>query len=310
MFGQLMDKDNEDNNKNNEEYKDALEPNQNGKNKANGSSDPIDLYLKEISSISLLSKEEEKELAKLIAVEDAEARRKMIVANLRLVVSIAKKYTDRGLPLLDLIEEGNLGLIRAVDKFDHERGTRFSTYAMWWIKQAITRAIADHGRTIRLPVHVTDLISKWLRVSRQLAQKLGQRPTVAEIAEKMEISEDKVKYIAKLAQQPTSLETPVCDPNQGQLSDLLADINVASPLDELDENLEREEVMELLSHLREKERQTLILRYGLTDGVPRTLKEIGSEFGLTRERVRQIEAEAITKLRRIMQAEGRRGKSR
>ena len=271
-------------------------------------SDAIDLYLKEISNISLLSAEEESKLAQKVAVGDVEARKKMIVSNLRLVVNIAKKYMGRGLPLLDLIEEGNLGLIRAVDKFDHKRGTRFSTYASWWIRQAISRAIADQGRTIRLPVHVTDLISKWLRVSRQLAQSLGRRPTVSEIAANMGISEDKVKHIAKLAQHPTSLESPVCESDMGQLSDLLADINAASPIEKLDENLQREEIIKLLTHLREKERETLILRFGLRDGVPQTLEEIGTAFGLTRERVRQIEAEAISKLRRIIRAEERRGK--
>ena len=210
----------------------------------------------------------------------------------------------------DLIEEGNLGLIRAVDKFDHNRGTKFSTYASWWIKQAITRAIADQGRTIRLPVHITDLISKWLRMSRQLAQTLGRRPTTLEVADSMGITEEKVKHIARLAQQPTSLETPVSDPNQGQLSDLLADLSVVSPFDELDEHLQKEEVMRLLEHLRPNERQTLILRFGLKDGIPRTLEEIGTVFKLTRERIRQIEAEAITKLRRIMHAEEMRDKSR
>jgi len=282
---------------------DSDQPDQNAKTYP---SDSIDLYLRTISSSPLLSPKQENELAQRVSAGDAEARKKMVVSNLRLAVSIAKKYVGRGLPLLDLIEEGNLGLIKAVDRFDHARGTKFSTYASWWIKQAITRAIADQGRTIRLPVHVTDQISKWLRVSRQLAQTLGQRPTVAEVADKMGVSEEKVKSIARLAQQPTSLETPVSDPNQGQLSDLLADLNAPSPFDELDESLQREEVLELLKHLREKERQTLILRFGLQDGIPRTLEEIGVVFGLTRERARQIEAEAITKLRKIMHSAGKR----
>lgn len=273
-------------------------------------SDSIDLYLNEISSIPLLSPEEEKKLARAVSAGDLEARRDMVCANLRLSVSIAKKYVGRGLPLQDLIEEGNLGLIRAVDKFDHTRGTKFSTYASWWIRQAITRAIADQGRTIRLPVHITDLISKWLRVSRQLAHELGRRPTEAEIADSMGVSEDKVKQIVELAQHPTSLETPVNDPNQGQLSDLLADLSVSSPFEELDESLQKEEVMRLLGHLRKNERETLILRFGLQDGIPRTLEEIGARKNLTRERIRQIEAEAITKLRRIIHAEERRGKSR
>jgi RNA polymerase primary sigma factor len=268
--------------------------------------DPIDMYLKEISNIPLLTPEQEKELARKVAAGDTKARRKMIESNLRLVVNTAKKYTNRGLSLLDLIEEGNLGLIRAVDKFDHEKGNRFSTYALWWIRQAINRAIADQGRTIRLPVHVIDLINKWLRVSGQLAHKLGRKPTVSEIANTMGISEEKVKRIAKLARQPASLETPVFEPNQGQLSDLLADISVASPLEELDESLQREETIKLLDHLKEKERRTLILRFGIHDGVQRTLEEIGNEFGLTRERVRQIETEAIRKLRKIMYAKDRK----
>ena len=268
-------------------------------------SDPIDLYLKEISNFPILTGEEEIEIAKKIADGDQEARKKMIVSNLRLVVSIAKKYVNRNLALLDLIEEGNIGLIRAVDKFDHTMGNKFSTYASWWIKQSINRAISDQGRTIRLPVHITDLISRWLRTSRHLAQELGRRPNVPEIAEAMGISEDKVKFIAKLAQQPASLESPIFDAEQGQLSDLLADVDSTSPIDNLDENLQREEIMGLLDRLKGRERETIILRFGLNDGVSRTLEEIGTEFGLTRERVRQIEAEAITKLRRFMRSKER-----
>ena len=268
----------------------------------NHSSDSLDLYLKRISSIPLLSAEQEKELAQRILTEDEGARKKMVESNLRLVVSIAKKFAGRGLPLLDLIEEGNLGLIKAVGKFDHKRGTKFSTYASWWIRQAISRAISDQGRTIRLPVHINDLINKWLRVSRELAQTLVRNPTVSEIADSMGISEDKVKSIAKLAQQPASLETPVNDPSQGQLSDLLADISVISPFEELDDNLQREEIIKLLDRLKESEREILIQRYGLVDGIPRTLEEIGKDFNLTRERIRQIESEAIIKLRRILRA--------
>jgi RNA polymerase primary sigma factor len=269
-------------------------------------SDPIDLYLKEISSISILTPDQEKELAQKIANGDTEARKKMIVSNLRLVVSIAKRYIGRNLPLLDLIEEGNLGLIRAVDKFDYKMGTKFSTYASCWIKQSISRAIADQGRTIRLPVHITDQISRWLRVSRELSQQLGRRPTISEIAEAMEISEEKVKFITRLAQQPASLETPVFDLEQGQLSDLLADDNIVSPMDSLDENLQREEIMEILTHLKDREREVIVLRFGLQDGTSQTLEEIGAKFNLTRERVRQIEAEAITKLRRLLRSKDRR----
>ncbi len=290
-----------------EEYdEEILDLDQPEQNEIGSLPDPIDMYLKEISNIPLLTPEQENELARKVSTGDTKARRKMIESNLRLVVNTAKKYTGRGLSLLDLIEEGNLGLIRAVDKFDHERGTRFSTYALWWIRQAINRAIADQGRTIRLPVHVIDLINKWLRVSGQLAHRLGRKPTASEIANAMEISEEKVKHIAKLARQPASLETPVFEPNQGQLSDLLADISVASPLEELDESLQREEIIKLLDHLKEKERRTLILRFGIHDGVPQTLEEIGNEFGLTRERVRQIETEAIRKLRKIIYAKDRK----
>jgi len=266
------------------------------------------LYLKEISVIPLLTPEQEKEIAQKISKGDQEARKRMIVSNLRLVVSIAKRYIGRNLPLLDLIEEGNLGLIRAVDKFDYRMGIKFSTYASCWIKQSISRAIADQGRTIRLPVHITDLISKWLRVSRELSQKLGRRPSISEIAEAMGVSEEKVKLIAKLAQQPASLETPLIDIDQGQLSDLLADNNVVSPMEKLDENIQREEIAEILGHLKDREREIISLRFGLQDGTPHTLEEIGTKYGLTRERVRQIEAEAITKLRRLLHSKNRQNK--
>ena len=305
----IMNDDNNDDNGVYEDIEDISDLDQPDKD-TKYPSDSIDLYLKAISSIPLLSAEQEGDLARKIEAGDKEARKVMISSNLRLAVSIAKRYVGRGLPLLDLIEEGNLGLIKAVDRFDYKRGTKFSTYASWWIRQAITRAIADQGRTIRLPVHITDLISRWLRVSLQLAQKLGRQPTVPEIANNMGISEDKVKNIAKLAQQPASLEAPVSEPNQGQLSDLLANLSVVSPFEELDEHLRREEVLRLLEHLREKERETLIQRYGLRDDIPRTLEEIGKTFNLTRERVRQIEAEAIKKLRRILRAEERKDRER
>jgi RNA polymerase primary sigma factor len=297
-------------NDDNDEYKDIPDTDQSDYDDEISLSDPIDLYLKEISNIPILKPEQESKIAQKIACGDKEARRLMIVSNLRLVVSIAKRFVNRGLPLLDLIEEGNLGLIRAVDKFDYKRGTKFSTYASWWIKQAVTRAIADQGRTIRLPVHVTDLISRWLRISRQLAQKLGRRPTISEIAIEMGISEDKVKRIAKLAQQPISLEMPICEPDQGQLSDLLEDASLISPIDKIDEELQREEIIALLDRLRDKEREVIILRFGLRDGIQRTLEEIGNVFGLTRERVRQIEVEAIKKLRKIIINEEKNGQFR
>jgi RNA polymerase primary sigma factor len=262
--------------------------------------DALDLYLKEIGNIPLLTAEQEKELAERITFGDIEARKTMIVSNLRLVVNIAKKYMGRGVELPDLIAEGNLGLMKAVDKFDPKRGNRFSTYASCWIRQAISRAIADQGRTIRLPVHVTDLVNKWLRVSRHLTQKLGRRPAVSEIAVEMGVSEDKIKHISKLAQKPTSLETPVNDPDEVELLDLLADVNSISPIDQVDQDLQWEEMDKLLSNLRDREREVITLRFGLQDDVPRTLEEIGVIFGLTRERVRQIEGEAIAKLRRAM----------
>ena len=262
--------------------------------------DSLDLYLKEIGNISLLTAEQENELAERILSGDIEARKTMIVSNLRLVVNIAKKYVGRGVELTDLIAEGNLGLMKAVDKFDPKRGNRFSTYASCWIRQAISRAIADQGRTIRLPVHVTDLVNKWLRVSRHLTQKLGRRPAVSEIAVEMGVSEDKIKQISKLAQKPTSLETPVNDPDEVELLDLLADVNSISPVDQVDQDLQWEEMDKLLLNLRDREREVITLRFGLQDDVPRTLEEIGVMFGLTRERVRQIEGEAIAKLRRAM----------
>jgi RNA polymerase primary sigma factor len=223
----------------------------------------------------------------------------MIVSNLRLSVSIAREYVGRGLSLQDLIGEGNLGLIKAVDKFDHNRGTRFSTYASWWIRQAITRAIADRGRTIRLPVHVSDLVSKWIRISGQLVQNLGRRPTSWEIANEMGICEEKAKHIGKLAKQTASLETPMCEHNGSQISHLLSDDSTDLFLDGYTGELQREEIMWLLNHLKENERQVLILRFGLHDGVPQTLAEIGNIFGLTREGIRRIETRAIAKLRSI-----------
>ena len=265
--------------------------------------DALDLYLKEIGNIQLLNAEQENELAEQILNGDADARKTMIVSNLRLVVNIAKKYVGRGVELTDLIAEGNLGLMKAVGKFDPKRGNRFSTYASCWIRQAISRAIADQGRTIRLPVHVTDLVNKWLRVSRHLTQELGRRPTVSEIADEMGVSEDKVKHIANLAQKPTSLETPVNDPDEVELLDLLADLSAISPIDQIDQDLQLEEIEKMLSNLRDREREMIILRFGLRDDIPRTLEEIGTMFGLTRERVRQIEAEAIAKLRRAMRKE-------
>ncbi|HGJ67349.1 TPA: sigma-70 family RNA polymerase sigma factor [bacterium] len=263
--------------------------------------DALDLYLKEIGNIALLTAEQEIELADRIAKGDLEARKIMIVSNLRLVVNLAKRYAGRGVELTDLIAEGNLGLMKAVDKFNPSKGNRFSTYASCWIRQAISRCIADQGRTIRLPVHVTDQVNKWLRVSRVLTQRLGRRPTISEIANEMGISEEKVKSIAKLAQKPTSLESPVNDADdEGDLLDLLADINAVSPEEQIDQDMQWEELEKLLTCLKDRERDIISMRFGLYDDIPHTLEEIGIKFGLTRERVRQIESEAMIKLRRAM----------
>jgi RNA polymerase primary sigma factor len=263
--------------------------------------DALDLYLKEIGNIALLTAEQEIELADRIAKGDIEARKIMIVSNLRLVVNLAKRYAGRGVELTDLIAEGNLGLMKAVDKFNPSKGNRFSTYASCWIRQAISRCIADQGRTIRLPVHVTDQVNKWLRVSRVLTQRLGRRPTISEIANEMGISEEKVKSIAKLAQKPTSLESPVNDADdEGDLLDLLADINAISPEEQIDQDMQWEELEKLLTCLKDRERDIISMRFGLYDDIPHTLEEIGIKFGLTRERVRQIESEAMIKLRRTM----------
>jgi RNA polymerase primary sigma factor len=263
--------------------------------------DALDLYLKEIGNIALLTAEQEIELADRIAKGDIEARKIMIVSNLRLVVNLAKRYAGRGVELTDLIAEGNLGLMKAVDKFNPSKGNRFSTYASCWIRQAISRCIADQGRTIRLPVHVTDQVNKWLRVSRVLTQRLGRRPTISEIANEMGISEEKVKSIAKLAQKPTSLESPVNDADdEGDLLDLLADINAISPEEQIDQDMQWEELEKLLTCLKDRERDIISMRFGLYDDIPHTLEEIGIKFGLTRERVRQIESEAMINLRRTM----------
>jgi RNA polymerase primary sigma factor len=268
--------------------------------------DSLDLYLKEIGDIPLLTADQEVELANRIAQGDMEARKMMIVSNLRLVVSLAKRFSGRGVELPDLIAEGNIGLVKAVNKFDPKKGNKFSTYASCWIRQAISRCIADQGRTIRLPVHVTDQVNKWLRVSRHLTSILGRRPTISEVATEMGVSEEKVKSIVELAQKPTSLETPVNDADdEGELLDLLADINAVSPEEQMDQELQWEEIEKLLAGLKERERDIIIMRFGLHDEVPQTLEEIGKKFSLTRERVRQIEAEAIVKLRRTIKRDSR-----
>lgn len=260
-------------------------------------SDPVRMYLREIGKIPLLTPEEEVELAKRVEEGDPEAKAKLIEANLRLVVSIAKKYIGRGMLFLDLIQEGNLGLIRAVEKFDYRKGFKFSTYATWWIRQAITRAIADQARTIRIPVHMVETINKLIRVSRQLVQQLGREPTAEEIAAEMGIAPEKVEEIHRIAQEPVSLETPIGEEEDSELGDFLEDKDIPSPEEAAAQQLLREQLEEMLEELTDREREVLRLRFGLEDGHPYTLEEVGSRFGVTRERIRQIEAKALRKLR-------------
>ena len=262
--------------------------------------DPVRLYLREIGRIKLLSTSEEIELARKIiqgGTPGAIAKRKLVQANLRLVVSIAKKYVGRGMLFLDLIQEGNLGLIRAAEKFDHERGFKFSTYATWWIRQAITRAIADQARTIRIPVHMVETINKLIRVSRQLLQELGREPTPEEIAKEMNMPEDRVREILKISQEPVSLETPIGEEEDSHLGDFIQDDNVPVPADAAAFTLLKEQLVEVLDTLTDREQKVLRLRFGLDDGRARTLEEVGKEFNVTRERIRQIEAKALRKLR-------------
>lgn len=259
--------------------------------------DPVRMYLKEIGRVPLLSAEDEVELAKRIEQGDEEAKRRLTEANLRLVVSIAKRYVGRGMLFLDLIQEGNMGLIKAVEKFDHTKGYKFSTYATWWIRQAITRAIADQARTIRIPVHMVETINKLIRVSRQLLQELGREPTPEEIAKEMELSTDKVREIMKIAQEPVSLETPIGEEDDSHLGDFIEDQEALSPADAAAYELLKEQLEDVLDTLTEREENVLRLRFGLDDGRTRTLEEVGKVFGVTRERIRQIEAKALRKLR-------------
>ena len=259
--------------------------------------DPVRMYLKEIGKVPLLTAEEEIELAKRMEEGDEEAKHRLSEANLRLVVSIAKRYVGRGMLFLDLIQEGNLGLIKAVDKFDYRKGYKFSTYATWWIRQAITRAIADQARTIRIPVHMVETINKLIRVSRQLLQEYGREPLPEEIAEEMGISEEKVREIIKIAQEPVSLETPIGEEEDSHLGDFLPDDEAPAPADAAAFTLLKEQLMSVLSTLTPREEMVLKLRFGLEDGRQRTLEEVGKEFKVTRERIRQIEAKALRKLR-------------
>ena len=259
--------------------------------------DPVRMYLKEIGKVPLLTAEEEIALAKRMEAGDEDAKKRLAEANLRLVVSIAKRYVGRGMLFLDLIQEGNLGLIKAVEKFDYRKGFKFSTYATWWIRQAITRAIADQARTIRIPVHMVETINKRVRVSRQLLQELGREPTPEEIADKMDIPVERVREIIKISQEPVSLETPIGEEEDSHLGDFIQDDNVPVPADAAAFTLLKEQLHEVLGTLTEREQKVLRLRFGLDDGRARTLEEVGKEFNVTRERIRQIEAKALRKLR-------------
>lgn len=259
--------------------------------------DPVRMYLKEIGKVPLLSSEDEIELAKNIELGDEIAKQSLTEANLRLVVSIAKRYVGRGMQFLDLIQEGNLGLIKAVEKFDYRKGYKFSTYATWWIRQAITRAIADQARTIRIPVHMVETINRLVRVSRQLLQELGREPVPEEIAARADMQVDRVREIMKVSQEPVSLETPIGEEEDSHLGDFIQDDQVAVPADAATFTMLHEQLMEVLDTLTEREQKVLKLRFGLDDGRPRTLEEVGKEFNVTRERIRQIEAKALRKLR-------------
>ncbi|MBQ5559442.1 MAG: RNA polymerase sigma factor RpoD [Lachnospiraceae bacterium] len=262
-----------------------------------GVDDPVRMYLKEIGKVPLLSTEKEIELAKRMAEGDDEAKKELEEANLRLVVSIAKRYVGRGMQFLDLIQEGNLGLIKAVEKFDYTKGYKFSTYATWWIRQAITRAIADQARTIRIPVHMVETINRLLRAQRQLVQDLGREPTLEELSEYMDLPLARVREIQKISQEPVSLETPIGEEDDSHLGDFIQDENMPVPMDAAAYTLLREQLIEVLNSLTDREQKVLRLRFGLDDGKARTLEEVGKEFNVTRERIRQIEAKALRKLR-------------
>lgn len=259
--------------------------------------DPVRMYLKEIGKVPLLSADEEVELAKRMAEGDEDAKKRLAEANLHLVVSIAKRYVGRGMLFLDLIQEGNLGLIKAVEKFDYHKGFKFSTYATWWIRQAITRAIADQARTIRIPVHMVETINKLIRVSRQLLQELGREPTPEEIAAELDMPVERVREILKISQEPVSLETPIGEEEDSHLGDFIQDDNVPVPAEAAAQTLLKEQLDEVLDTLTEREQKVLRLRFGMDDGRARTLEEVGKEFDVTRERIRQIEAKALRKLR-------------
>ena len=262
-----------------------------------GTEDPVRMYLKEIGTVPLLSADEELRLAKRKAEGDESAKERLIEANLRLVVSIAKRYTGRGMSFLDLVQEGNLSLIKGVEKFDYTKGYKLSTYATWWIRQSVTRALADQARTIRVPVHMVETINKMSKMQRKLTLELGYEPSVTELAEALEMSEDKVMEIMQIAREPASLETPIGEEDDSNLGDFVADSNAVTPEGNVESVMLREHIDALLGDLKERERQVIVLRFGLEDGHPRTLEEVGKEFNVTRERIRQIEAKALRKLR-------------
>jgi RNA polymerase primary sigma factor len=268
--------------------------------------DPVRMYLREIGKIPLLTTEQEVELARLIEKKDVEAKRRLTEANLRLVVSIAKRYMGRGLLFLDLIQEGNLGLIRAVEKFDYRLGYKFSTYATWWIRQAVTRAIADQARTIRVPVHAVETMNKLSRVQRELVQQCGREPTVAEMAAALGVSDGKIREIQKTAQEPVSLETPVGDEDDSELGDFIEDVDADQPLEVVFRELRREELFKVLDSLPTRDRKVLELRFGLKGERPRTLEEVGERFGVTRERIRQVEAKTLNRLKNYRDAQALR----
>ncbi|MDO4279926.1 MAG: RNA polymerase sigma factor RpoD [Lachnoclostridium edouardi] len=262
-----------------------------------GTEDPVRMYLKEIGTVPLLSAEEELDLAKRKTEGDEYAKERLIEANLRLVVSIAKRYTGRGMSFLDLVQEGNLGLIKGVEKFDYTKGYKLSTYATWWIRQSVTRALADQARTIRVPVHMVETINKMSKMQRKLTLELGYEPSVTELAQALDMTEDKVMEIMQIAREPASLETPIGEEDDSNLGDFVADSNVVTPEGNVESVMLREHIDTLLGDLKERERQVIVLRFGLEDGHPRTLEEVGKEFNVTRERIRQIEAKALRKLR-------------
>ena len=278
-------------------YEKTAEESENSFTERGNAEDPVRMYLKEIGTVPLLTADEEMELAKRKAQGDESAKERLIEANLRLVVSIAKRYTGRGMSFLDLVQEGNLGLIKGVEKFDYTKGYKLSTYATWWIRQSVTRALADQARTIRVPVHMVETINKMSKMQRKLTLELGYEPSVAELAKALDMSEDKVMEIMQIAREPASLETPIGEEDDSNLGDFVADVNTVTPEGNVESVMLRDHIDALLGDLKERERQVIELRFGLRDGHPRTLEEVGKEFNVTRERIRQIEAKALRKLR-------------